>query len=933
MADNSLRKPSIIIPNKTLLAMAISLACGNVSAQQEQHTQWGCLADDSGGWNCREEAAPGPAYKRPLRSSGPINNNRGPKDSADSKTVYSHHRLDWVDEAQLSEAQRQQLSPGCCGAFIAPERTDAEAKLNPEQSPVRISADDGEAMQQTSSSVSGEVKIIQGYRQVEADSALVDQGANRAELDGNIRLREPGILVTGDTMDINMDTGAATITEAEYVLHLMGIHGQASRIDRNEDETLVMHDASYTQCEPEDPSWDIRGSKISIDPETEVGTARNLTLNIKGIPVFYTPYLRFPVGDKRQSGFLFPSISSSDNGGLDIATPYYFNLAPNYDATVTPRYISDRGFMLETELRHLNSYFDTVATFAFLSDDKGGGDTDLQRFVDLGLISENDASPYEGEDRWLASLAQSGGSGQRWYSNIDYSEVSDVDYFRDLDTASLSVNSETTLNQTAALGYRFNNWNVSATAQQYQSLIRNGGNQYKQLPKIKADGHYRWGDIELELNHEYTVFKHQDADINTNIITGDRARLDYRLSWDKQWLWGFAKPTVGYRALAYKLDSENLLLGANNSPDAGAAFASFDSGAYFERSGSLFGRSYSQTFEPRLFYLYSEYADQSDFFNLTAGGSDIKFDTAGLTFSYSQLFRDTRFSGSDRIDDANQLSVGLTTRFINDRSGLEWLRLSLGQIFYFDDRYVSVNGQYNKSSLTDTNTIDTMVQLWQQDLQSSNLNTRINAQRQLDQLGLQIDDDSEFALEITGQLAKRVRYGSNLVIKNDGSQIESGDIYLRYFDDQARILNLSYRYNRMYSSVLTETVNGNTVQSLVDNDQEQAEASIMWPVYNNWSVIAKTNYDIGRNRELETIAGLEYNSCCYRIRLLGRRWLDNDVAGLSNISFDDLQMDKGIFFEIQLKGLGGIGGKLSGILEEGIIGYKQREEFYGIKSK
>lgn len=934
MADKTLRKTSAFNYSKTMLALAIGIISGHSSAQQlEQHTQWDCQANKGSAWACEEKPVTGPSYKRPKRSKGPIKNNSGPDGSADSQTVYSYHPLDWIDEAQLSESQRKQLSPGCCGAFVEPQRSDPEAKMDPDTAPVRISADDGEAMQQTAATVTGEVRIIQGYRQVEADRALVDQGANRAELDGNIRLREPGTLLTGSTMDLNMGTGSATITEADYVMHLMGIHGHASKIDRTADKTLVMHDATYTQCEPEDPSWAMHGKKISIDPVTQVGVARDLTLNIKGVPVFYTPYLRFPVGDKRQSGLLFPSLSSSDNGGIDIAVPYYLNLAPNYDMTLVPRYISDRGFMLQTEFRHLNQYFETTATAAYLFNDKGGSDKDLQRYVNQGIITPQEAAPFEEKDRWLIALEQSGGRGQRWYSQINYAEVSDVDYFRDLDSASLSINSETTLNQMAVAGYRFDNWNISATAQQYQSLVRNGPNQYKQLPKIEANGSYRWGDIELDLRNEYTVFDHQDQDVNPNVITGNRARLDYRISLDKQWMGGFIKPTVGYRALSYQLDDTNLLNSANDSPSAAAGFGSIDGGLYFEREGNFFSKNYTQTFEPRMFYLYSEHDDQSDFFDLTATGTDLRFDTSELTFGYNQLFRDTRFSGGDRIDDANQLTLGFTSRFINNRNGQEWLRLSLGQIFYFEDRFVSISGQHTEASIGDNAQYQAMIQQWLLDSNSTDLNRRLNGQQQLDQLGRQIDDHSEYAIDITGQLGKRIRYGSSTIIDEDGSQVNRANVYLRYFDDQARILNLSYRYNRRSDIIETTVVDGSNVQSLVSNHQEQAEASIMWPLYDSWSIIAKANYDISHQRELETLAGLEYNSCCYRIRLLGRRWLNNNIAGLSAISFDDLEMDKGIFFEIQLKGLGGIGSKINSILEEGVIGYQQREEFYGLKNK
>lgn len=931
MAKNRhITAPSLTTPFRPLpnhkLALAIGLISSSLSyglSAQDVNNLWDCSAQGDK-WVCAEKPNT-ESYVRPQRSKVTLGGSKGPAGSADSKLVNSYHPLDWVREEQLSEEQRQNLSPGCCGAFVEPMREDEEAGLNPDSAPLRLSADSTEAMQETSATLEGEVKMIQGYRQLEADRAMVDRGTSTAELDGNVRLREPGVLIKGDALDMDMDTGNITVSEASYVLHKQGIHGHAKQISRLEDKTLEMLDASYSQCEPEDPSWFIEGKRVHIDPKSEVGTARDIVLRVKGVPVFYTPYLQFPVGDKRKSGLLFPSVSSGDSGGIDLTVPYYLNLAENYDMTLTPRFINDRGFMLETELRHLNKYFETTANIAFLADDKGGNDKDNQQLVNEGIISNGQASPYKDKDRWLVNVEQRG-SGQRWYSNIDYTQVSDKDYFRDLDTASLSVNSVSDLRQRGLFGYRFNNWNVSVKAEKFQTIVNGLESPYKQLPTLRAVGRYDWGNFSAELINEYSQFDHGDKDRNPNRIIGDRARLDYQLSWEHQWAWGHFRPSVGARALSYQLDTINLNPGTNTSPNAAAPMASLDGTLFFERQGSLFGKNYKQTFEPRLFYFYSEHAEQDDFYNLTANGSDIDFDTADSTAGYSQLFRTSRFIGSDRIDDANQLSVGLTSRFINQRSGEEWLRVSLGQIFYFEDRNVSLNGEFDQQ-LDDA---DALRQQLLAQLGSSSISERISARRAIDRLERQIGDQSEYALLVNGSISQVLRYGIDLSWRQYDDRLNRGNVYLRYMDEQARIFNLSYRYNRQYGQLDSNDFNNNGISNeLLDNDIEQADISFIWPIAGSWSLIGRSNYDVTNKRELETLAGFEYNSCCYRIRLVGRRWVDNFLATQGTLVDQQVEEDSGIFFEIQLKGLGGTGKRLSSLLKDAIFGYQQREEMFG----
>ncbi len=863
----------------------------------ESHYEWNCVPGGNQGWSCEERVAPGPAYKRPQHSSGKTRAAAGSAEAAAAKPRnLPAAQVDWIDESLLTAEQKASMASGCCGQYIEPVRTDEDANLDPDKAPLRADADSSEWQQETTAVLKGDVNLIQGYRQVQAGQATLDQAEGTALLEGDIRLREPGMLLTGARAKLHIDSGEAQIEDASYLIHEAHLRGDSAAIELRDDKVLILDNATFTRCEPDSNTWYLKGSELKINPNTQQGYGKHVRLNIKGVPVFYTPYIRFPAGPDRQSGFLFPSISSSDSGGIDLAVPYYFNLAPNYDLTLTPRYIADRGEMLEAEFRHLSKSFESSISLAYLADDEGGDDPDREDLVDDGILSEEEAYPYRGEDRWLLGIDQLGGLRSRWFSRIDYTAVSDVDYFRDLDNASLQVNSATHLRKLGTLGYRGEHWLYQVTAEEFQTLSTLSEKQYKQLPRINVDGNYRLaGDLVIDLKHEYVNFDHPekgDADLRTREkITGERAFIDYNLTWDKQWLWGFFRPGVGLKSLHYQLDDEYLNPGAEDAPSYTVPQASLDTGLFFEREGALFGNRYLQTFEPRLFYFYSEQENQDDSIDVI-GTQDIDFDTSDLTFSYHQLFRDTRFTGHDRIDDDERVTVGLTTRFIDPNSGLERLSASLGQIFYLEDRGITIN--------------DTLADSL----------AREDSQR----------DDSEFAAQFSARIGDHMRFNSDIVWDADNSdKVSRGSASLRYQDEQYRLFNLSYRYIRndpLASDPLDLDRDGDLTDE-ISRTIEQGDLSFSWPLFGNWSAVGRANYDFTFNRELETLFGVEYNDCCYRVRLVARKWVDNEL--IDQIQTLDLEEDQGIFLEFQLKGLGSLGSKIRGILNDGIYGYEERE--------
>lgn len=807
--------------------------------------------------------------------------------------------LDWFPKNQLSPTERAQMPPVCGGTFIEPLRNYPDANLLPENAPLRATADSSNWLQNGTAQLHGNVHITQGYRQLFADRVDVNRAENTAYLTGAIEMREPNLLVRGKSAEIHTDSRAASIEDATYVVHNEYVHGSARYASREASGELVLTGGNYTRCEPDDVFWRMTGGEITIDSVERQGTARNVRLEIADIPVFYFPYLRFPVGSDRMSGFLFPSLSISDENGWDIGTPYYWNIAPQIDATVTPRYIQYRGTGLELETRHLSPWFNTELRMAGLPNDKGGNDEDARRLIDKGF-PEDLILPAKGEDRWYLNLDQQGGNGGLWRTKINYSKVSDADYFRDLDTADLkapqnvSSSAMTSLSQSAEASLTSEHWRASIRAQEYQQLVKDRFETYSQLPRVNLNGNYKWGDWQLLMDHEVTSFNHEDtetirfiADVDDpnsvrtrtrNFVNANRTRIDYRFAWDKQWLWGFIKPEVTGIYLGYELADTFLADPNQNTPEAAAGQLSLDSGLFFERYGNVFSHEYVQTLEPRLFLMASSDADQSDFLNVgtspSDGGNNLLYDTSLFTFSYDQLFRNSRFNGHDRIDDADRAALGITTRFIDPASGRDIFAASAGQIFYSES---------SRIELADF-----------------------------------IEDvpRSEFAARLESRPSDDLRISSELIYHDTDHTVNRGNISLRYLDDDFRLVNVGLRYlrkERVYDQ------NDNLIRGPI----QQADISTVLPVNDRLSIFARANYDLTFDRELEYLAGIEYDTCCYRTRVLWRRELDNDLADV--VTPEELEFDEGIYIELQLKGLAGLGGSVARMLSQGIANFDQRE--------
>jgi LPS-assembly protein len=754
------------------------------------------------------------------------------------------HPFDWTPVQAVPPELRDRACVNCGGRYTDP-LAGADRKVPPELANIEATAANSE-LEGTMIRLSGGVAVKQGYRRLSGDSAVIDRQQRAGQLTGNITFREPGLLLRGSHAEVFSRSGEARISDSQFVMHEQHLRGTAEALRRDSAGILHVEQGSMSYCAPGDRDWAIRASEMELDLEEGLGTAYGAKLDLAGVPVLYIPWMQFPLDDRRRTGLLWPDIGSDTRGGLDVAVPVYFNLAPNSDALYTPRYIQERGVNHEVKLRYLNPYIGSWSVGgAYMAQD--------DRYRD-------DFPDNRSYDRWLGVVKHQAIFNQRWRSLVDYSKASDTYYMKDLDASSLEAKRQTSLLQLASLDYLGDDWLVALDVQQFQSLADDINNDYKKLPQLT--GQYRTKGTPFQFE-PVLMAQFSNFDSDENRVTGERLYAEAGVTYPMLWSYGFLRPTAKYRHLAYDLDEDNIF--TSNSPTAGAALASLDGGLYFERPARIAGEGLLQTLEPRLYYLYAGYEEQRD---------QPDFDSAELTFTYNQLFRETRFSGRDRLDDANQLSVGLTTRFINQADGRERASASLGQIFYFRDREVRL-------------------QPFDPPLKTSG---------------------SELAGELTFDPNRHLSLRSSLVWDPYSDKMNAGHILASYHWDDGKILNLGYSYRRPLTLVTEEQAT------------DETHFSTYLPINNRWSLFAAWNYSIETHSSVEDMIGVEYDTCCWKVRLLHLRYFDSVPGQVTNFNDPEVEREHATEFQIVLKGMGGFGNRVKSIMEDMIRGFEESDE-------
>ena len=648
-----------------------------------------------------------------------------------------------------------------------------------------VDADSATVDSQSITHFSGDVVVRQGDKQLRADDVTYDSKNNLANAQGHIVFTTGEILIKGDTAKINLDTNQGKIENSYYQTGTVNGRGTAKAINIESQQKMSLEQATYTTCPTNKVMWQLNADEIHLNNENHQGTASNTVLDIGHVPVFYLPYIRFPISEDRLSGLLYPAIRVSQNNGTEIAIPYYWNIAPNMDATITPDNMSKRGLMLESQFRYLTS--------------SAIGQVELDH---MGMDTEY------GAERTKFNWSHLGTPEAGWSTKVDYNYVSDDQYLSDFNNSLTTIGASTTaLNRLGTVSYNQSSYLFSASLQDYQNI--SGAEQYKRLPQLILDTRLANTDNQLnfDIHSEYNNFDIKDP----SKVIGQRLILAPYLSYPVVGDAGFIKPKVTLNYLQYdlsQLSSTSLpSAGQPNTPEISVPVFSLDSGIFLDRNTSIGDVKLLQTLEPRLYYLYAPYKDQNNF---------PVFDTASATFSQTLLFSENRFSGGDRIGDANQLTVAVTSRLYRQDNGAEIFNATLGQIMYFRDRMVVLPGQ----------AVDT--------------STRSN-----------------FIGSLTFKPTPNWDMNGDIQYDPYSNSIAIGNALVQYRPGMGRVINLEYRYT--------------------ENQLRTEGASFAWRINPHWQIFGGSQYDIFNDRRIQNFGGVSYEDCCWGVRLAAGEQFDQLV--------------------------------------------------------
>lgn len=711
----------------------------------------------------------------------------------------------------------QPVAIGATRPATPPADAPVEAPATAQGADVHLEMDSFDATRDGQWNLHGDVSISQGDRQLTTTDATYDPASQTFTTRHGVEYSDPTMKVEGAGAQFNPG-GGATFDGAQFELPARPARGSANRISATAAGKLSLDGVRYTTCPVGNDDWVLKASDIDIDQRAGFGTGRNVRLDFKGIPILYTPIISFPVGDQRKSGFLFPTFGTSSRSGTALAVPWYWNIAPEYDATFIPTWYSKRGARLDSEFRYLSAYGRGVLNADYLPDDQEFGDSrHLVHFVDQSDFTKH------------------------LRLGLDAADVSDTNWFEDFGLGPEGT-SVTYLNRLANLQYLSDGWFGSLRAQNFQTIdstIDDLDRPYTLLPQLAVRGllpGQPYG-LTFAFDGEFSNFRRNDGVTGTRLDVAPEVRMPLRGAGI------YLEPAASWRYTAYDLG--NTEPGANDTPHRSAPLFSLDGGMSFERSSGSRGQRL-QTFEPRFMYLYVPYRNQDQL---------PVFDTAEADLNLVQLFRTNRYVGADRLSNANQVTVGVTSRLLDADTGQQFLAGTIGQAYYFDEPRVVLPGV----PLDDTESSDIVAEL---DLTAyRNWNIR---------MGVQWDPGD--------------------------MRSEKGDINLQYRPGPERVMNVGYRFRR--------------------DNIEQLDGSLAWPIGEQWSAYARMVYSLDDKKALDQFAGFEYRACCWRLRLVTRRYVSNR----------DGDVDTSFLLQLELNGLSSVGVGADTFLERAIRGYSPNRQ-------
>jgi LPS-assembly protein len=726
----------------------------------------------------------------------------------------------------------------------------------------------------------GDVRLQKLDQLVQSDFLDYATDTTAYTASGHVRMQDRSILMSADHAH---GTGTPSTTFLDNVRYqMLGSRGNGTAASANmtDPDHGTMTDGTYSTCDPDDRRWYLHGSKLEMDKVANEGYAHDVTLYYGDVPFFWFPYLSFPLSNDRESGFLFPHVGYSSHRGLVLGAPYYLNLAPNYDATLDPRISTERGAMLNGQFRYLDATDKAQIDFNYVPHDNQV-DNELAKFAAAPPLPSNLYGPQSPLDlthqRYALRIQDASAFSTNWSAAVDINRVSDKQYFQDYGD-SLTTSATSLLGSSAYLNGRGEWWTASFgadSAQITQANLSDAFEPYQRLPRATFQGeHPLAGGLVWGINSEYVNFQKSSYDIaattpgtfrRVDALEGQRLDAYPYLAWPIETAGYFIRPELGLRYTGYALGKVDGYAATNpgapqflnHSPSRSVPIFDLDAGLIFDRNANYFGGDFTQTLEPRLYYLRVPYRDQADL---------PLFDTQLPSFDFPSLFRSNNFVGADRQSNANNLTLAVTTRLIDNASGDQLLSASLGQIHYFDPQRVQLPG-YPEVDYSGSDYV-------------AEVDLRLNDRWEL-KWDQQYNPNSQVLDPQTQSLIDNLHH----------TDLSSIGIEHRFGTDG--IVNFSYRFRR----------------GLL----EQVDTTALLPLNERWSLVGRYYYSLMDKRLLESFAGVEYDSCCVALRVVARRYIN---------AIGQVHASNGLYFELEFKGLGNTGTRTGDFLRRAILGYE-----------
>ena len=865
-----------IKPNQTVVATprkqpTMARKPGNNSEQSAsstpksapENTQTTEAMGSKSGWNCNSQK--GDANWNCQQVGSVPNDNAEPEVAVASPTpkektspfIYETPMLSLLEPAfnrqqeQVFNTLTSQLAYDpwqSCNAERGTKQNFVSKASERETAPMEVKSNYAEMYDNEIGDYSGNVKMSRADQQSVSEKANYNSLSQVLDLHGDVYYREDELALHTNTAMLNLATDEYKLRDAQFIAATAPLRGRAKLYNKKSKTFSEYKDVAYTSCRPGNQDWVIHSSDMTMDKTTGQGTVKNAWMEFKGAPVFYTPYMVFPIDNRRLSGFLMPSFGNTKYSGFRFSTPYYWNIAPNYDATIAPREMTQRGLLLSGQFRYLTEQSRGRIGAEFMPNDSQTKST-----------------------RYLGSIKNTSTITQNIHSNLDLNYVSDKEYFAQLGSA-LSFSNANYLKSTGDLSYAGQGVNLVGSFANYQAInttLINTPLPYRVLPRINLNLNHSFSFMPLNttMENEYAHFQ------QASLVDGQRINVKPSISIPLQTASSYFTPKLSLQQTNYMLSNVkagNTLPDAPNSVSRTLPLFSADTGMSFERNLNIGSADLLHTIEPRLFYLYVPYSNQQ---NIPV------FDTAQYDFQYYSMFRENSFSSSDRIQDANQVTTALTSRLIDDKSGLERLKLNVGQIMYFRNRNVTL--QYGQTPV-------------------------IGSQ-------VQTNRTSNLVTELSSEITRQISATSGMQWSTQYNNIQRINGAIHFATKTNELFNIGYLYRK------------NPLVPDGSNDITQADTSFRYPIYDNWRAMGRWQYSLLYNKTQDAFFGVEKENCCWRFRIAVRRYINNIANANSALATNNTltgTAQNGIFFEFELKGLSAMGDDMDTFLRNEIYGYR-----------